>query len=78
MISTNIILTKKHTRIHIKTKEEIECIKTYCSIEHTVYKTTIKNSFKCDKNISLFKYREKLNSEVIPMLRDFEILMQGV
>ena len=38
----------------------------------------MKNSFKCNKDISLSKYREKLNSEVIPMLKDFEILMQGV
>lgn len=78
MIATNIILTKKHTRIHIKTEERIECIKTYCSIEHTVYKTTIKGSFDCNKDISLSKYREKLNSEVIPMMKDFETLIQDL
>lgn len=78
MIKTNIILTKKHTRIHIRTKEGIECIRTYCTIEHTVYKTVIKNSFDCNKNISLFKYREKLDSEVIPMIRDFETLTQSI
>ena len=78
MIATNIILTKKHTRIHIKTKEGIECIRTYCTIEHTVHKTTIKNSFDCNKNISLSKYREKLNSEVIPMIKDFETLTQSI
>lgn len=78
MIATNIILTKKHTRIHIRTKEGIESLITYCSIEHTIYKTEIKTSFNCDKNISLFKYREKLNSEVIPMMKDFEILIQDL
>lgn len=78
MITTNIILTKKHTRIHIKTKEEIECIKTYCSIEHTIYKTAIKGSFDCNKDISLSKYRQKLNSEVIPMIKDFETLTQNI
>lgn len=78
MIATNIILTKKHTRIHIKTKEGIECIRTYCTIEHTVFKTAIKSSFDCNKDISLSKYREKLNSEVIPMIKDFETLIQSV
>ena len=78
MIATNIILTKKHTRIHIKTKERIESIRTYCTIEHTVFKTTIKGSFDCNKNISLFEYKEKLNSEVIPMIKDFETLTQNL
>ncbi len=76
MIATNIILTKKHTRIHIKTKEGIECIRTYCTIEHTVSKTAIKGSFDCNKDISLSKYREKLNSEITPMMKDFETLTQ--
>jgi len=78
MIKTNIILKKKHTLLHIKTKEEKDYIITHCSIESTLNQTSMKNSFKCNKDISLSKYREKLNSEVIPMLRDFEILMQGV
>ena len=78
MISTNIILKKKHTLLHIKTKEEKDYIITHCRIESTLNQTSMKNSFKCNKDISLFKYREKLDSEVIPMLRDFEILMQGV
>lgn len=78
MIATNIILTKKHTRIHIKTKEGIESIRTYCTIEHTVSKTAIKSSFDCNKNISLFEYREKLNNEIIPMIKDFETLIKNV
>lgn len=78
MIVTNIILTKKHTRIHIKTKEGIECIRTYCTIEHTVSKTAIKGSFDCNEDISLLKYREKLDSEVIPMIKDFETLIHIV
>lgn len=78
MIATNIILTKKYTRIHIRTKEGIESIKTYCSIEHTKRKIEIKGSFDCNKDISLFKYREKLDSEVIPMIKDFETLIQNL
>ena len=78
MIATNIILTKKHTRIHIKTKEGIECIRTYCTIEHIVSKTAIKSSFDCNKDISLFEYRQKLDSEVIPMMKDFETLIQDL
>ena len=78
MIATNIILTKKHIRIHIKTKEGIECIRTYCTIKHIISKTAIKDSFDCNKDISLFKYREKLDSEVIPMIKDFETLIKDI
>ena len=36
------------------------------------------NYFDCNKNISLSKYREKLNSEVIPMMKDFETLIKDL
>ena len=78
MIETNIILKKKNTKLHIYTKEETKCLKTYCTIESTLNQTQIKNSFVCNKDISLLKYRHILNIEVEPMIKDFEILMQGV
>jgi len=78
MIRTNIILKKKNTIVHIRTKEQNNCIRTYCTIESTLNETSMKNSFDSSKDISLFKYRDQLNREVIPMLKDFEILMQGI
>ena len=38
----------------------------------------MKNSFDSSKDISLSKYRDQLNREVIPMIKDFETLMQGI
>ena len=76
MIATNIILKKKNTILSIKTKEQTNCIKTNCIITTTLNETTMKCSFLSSKDISVTRYREQLDREVLPMIRDFETLTQ--
>ena len=76
MIATNIILKKKNTILSIKTEEQTNCIKTNCIITTTLNETTIKCSFLSNKDISVTRYREQLDREVLPMIRDFETLIQ--
>lgn len=64
MIKTNIVLKKNSTILKIKTKEEINCIKTYCILSYNLNKTTINSNFECNKNISMVEYMKILTKEV--------------
>lgn len=78
MITTNIVLKKGTTILKIKSEKENDYIKTYCIISCSLNETSINSNFKCNENISIVQYMKLLNKEISPLMKDFNILMQGV
>lgn len=78
MITTNIVLKKGTTILKIKSEKEKDYIKTYCIISCSLNKTSINSNFKCNENISIVQYMKLLDKEITPLMKDFNILMQGV